>query len=710
MTIKDIKDYIKEKLAILPEEPGVYLMYDKNRTIIYVGKALVLKNRIKSYFSSSILDNKTTHLVANIADFEYIITNSEQEAFILEANLIKQHQPRYNIIMKDDKKYPFIKININEHFPSIEITRDIVKDGSLYYGPYTDVRYLRKLLRDIEWIFPHKTCKKNIIVHPVKNERGDSIFAPPLMHERGGEGGANSELRTPNSELKRACLNHQLKKCPAPCIGQISKADYTRLINKITKFLLGKDDEIIKEMKAEMDEYAENLEFEKAARLRDQMTYIDAIKQKQHVYFNDFQDRDIIAFYKEEKHIAVTILKMKSGKISHKEVFSFKNYADETPEAVLRAFLLQYYTPISVPPMQNEGDGTIYAPPMKNEGGGNSEFRTQNSEFQIPYQILLQIAPDDFDSLNILFKKRLVVPARGEYKQLIEICRKNAFDYIESLKLSHIRKSTRTIIPIQQLKENLGLKKLPRKIVCIDVSTIQGSETVSSLVFFENGKPLKKQYRHFIIKTVQGQDDFASIAETLDRYLNRLIVFDNNNVWDIPDLIIIDGGKGQLSSALKIFTRFVESISNRFVESISNRHSVESISNRHSVESIPNRQETIKIQSIEIISIAKRIEEVFLPEQSESIIIPKTSSALKLITQIRDEAHRFAITHHRKRRSNRTLSSKLDDVKGLGNDLKFLLLKEFGSVENIKNTDKFTLMKIKGIGEKLSQNILDTLR
>ncbi|MCL2065054.1 MAG: excinuclease ABC subunit UvrC [Candidatus Cloacimonetes bacterium] len=639
---------LHDKLANLPIEPGVYLMYDKNKVVIYVGKAANLKNRVKSYFGGSALDNKTTHLVTNINDFEYIITNSEQEAFILEANLIKQYQPKYNIVLKDDKKYPFIKINLKEDFPCIEITRDLLKDGSSYYGPYTDSRQLRKLLRDLEWIFPHKTCKKNVV--------------------------ENVNIIPQQTSGKRACLNHQMGKCPGPCIGKISKADYTKLINKISKYLLGKDDDIIKELKSEMEDCAEHLAFEKAARLRDQMNYIETLKKKQHVYFNDLQDRDIIAFYKEEKHIAVTILKMINGKISNKEVFSFKNYADERPEAVLRAFLLQYYNP-----------------PPPHKAGSREDL--QDKEKNLPFQILLQIEPDDFDSLNIIFNKRLLVPARGEYKQLIEICKKNAFDYIESIKLSHLRKSTRTIISIQNLKEFIGLKKLPRKIVCIDVSTIQGSETVSSLVFFENGKPLKKQYRHFIIKSVVGQDDFASIAETLSRYLSNLKITNDeaknevvDKIWEIPDLIIIDGGKGQLSSAAKILSDFKGNLTQTETK-------------------IDN-----KFLSIEIISIAKRIEEIFLVGQSASIIIPKTSSALKLITQIRDEAHRFAISHHRKRRSNRVLSSKLDNVKGLGEEKKFLLLKEFGSVENIKNVEKTELMKIKGIGESLADNILNTIK
>ena len=623
---------IKTKLSLLPEQPGVYLMYDKYATIIYVGKALNLKNRVKSYFTGTLLDNKTIHLVNNIDDFEYIITNSEQEAFLLESNLIHQHQPRYNILLKDDKRFPFLKIVTTERFPRLEITRDLKKDGNLYYGPYTEVRSLRLLLKDLEWIFPHKTCLKSI---------------------------------KDKSENSRACLNYQLGKCPAPCIGKITQEEYNRLIKNITRYVLGKNDDILKAMRHEMVELSERLEFEKAAKIRDRIAYIEDVAKKQTVYFQDLENRDVIAFYREDKHIAVTNIKMINGKISQKEVFSFKNTIDEKTETVLRAFLIQYYA---------------------------------NKMDRLPYQILLQAEPEDYPALNIFFNKKLIIPARGEYRKLIEIGRKNAFDYIEQTKLGMLKKAARTIVPIQELKEYLNLKKLPRKMVCIDISTIQGSETVASLVFFENGKPKKKHYRHFIIKTVEGQDDFASIGETLDRYLehfspglelgvgswelgdelgapnSQLPTQKGVEEWELPDLIIIDGGKGQLSSALKIL-------------------------NQH-------KEKNKNLQSIEIVSLAKRIEEVFLPDLSESIIIPKTSTSLKIITHIRDEAHRFAITHHRKRRNQRTLKSQLDDVKGLGEDKKFLLLKEFGSVENIKKADISELMKIKGIGEKLAESIL----
>jgi excinuclease ABC subunit C len=604
---------INEKLNSLPLNPGVYLMYDSHQTVIYVGKAKNLKNRIKTYFTTTHSDTKTIHLVKNIANFSYIITNTEQEAFLLEANLIKQYQPRYNIILKDDKKYPFIKIHSKECFPRVEITRDIVKDGNQYYGPYVNSKHLNKLLRELIWIFPYRSCKKKI----------------------------NSQVFTPN--IHRACLNHQLNKCPAPCIGNISKDDYSKQINKISKYLLGRGDDLIKEMKEEMQVLSENLNFEMAAKIRDKIKYLQDESSKQVIYFNDLEDRDIIAFYKEEKYTAVAVLKMIDGKISDKRVYSFIGVKNESPESIFRAFLLQHYL---------------------------------NKMDKLPYQLLLQIEPEDYESLNILFQKKIIVPVRGENKQLIEIAKKNAFDHVETLKLQYYKKATRTIIPIQELKEQLGLRKLPRKMVCIDVSTIQGSETVAALVFFENGKPLKKHYRHFIIKSVIGQDDYASIRETLNRYLIHITASEESDSlshptqWETPDLIVIDGGKGQLSSARKMLLGF-------------------------------------GMTHIELISISEKFENVFTTNSKDAIILPRNSSGLKLLIKLRDETHRFAVTHHRKRFSKRVLTSKLDSVKGLGEEKKFLMLKEFGSVENILGLKKQDLMKIKGIGAKLADSILN---
>ncbi|MDD2650934.1 MAG: excinuclease ABC subunit UvrC, partial [Candidatus Cloacimonetes bacterium] len=588
-------------------------MKDKDGTVIYVGKALVLKNRIKSYFAAQIYDLKTQKLVQNIGDFEYIIVNNESEAFILEANLIKKHQPHYNILLKDDKKYPFVKITYNEPFPRTILTRDLVKDGSKYYGPYTDVKYLRSTIRTLEWLFPHRTCSRVIPESPV-------VF-------------------------KRACINYQMKKCPAPCIGKISKEEYVKIINKIIRFLTGKSVDLVKELTVEMLEASEQLNFEKAAILRDQINELERIQRSQIMYFTDEKNRDIIAIYQDEALCAVAVLKILSGKVSSKEIYSFKNTLNESKSSIFSAFLSQYYA---------------------------------NKTDDLPHQIIVQKEPDNFEEIQNFLGKIILVPQRGEFKKLTMIAEKNAFDYIENKKLAHIRKSNRTIFPVQELKDKLNLYKLPRRMACIDISTIQGSDTVSSLVFFENGRPLKKQYKHFIIKSVEGQDDYASMAETMQRYLNNLSENTNTDEknkaqWLMPDLIVIDGGKGQLNRACKIL-------------------------------------QDSKMKSIEIISLAERVEEVFLPNHSESFILPKNSSALRLLISIRDEAHRFAITFHRKRRQARTISSQLDNIKGLGKERKLILLKHFGSIDAIANASIVQLQQVKGIGKSFAKNIWEYFR
>jgi excinuclease ABC subunit C len=597
-----ISDELKQRLSLLPESAGVYLMKNARGKVIYVGKAKILKNRIRSYFSGNPTDAKTKELVSKICDLDYILTSTEEQALVLEANLIKKYRPKYNISLKDDKQFPFIKITIKEDFPRIFVTRKLSKDGAKYFGPYTDSRALRKTLRLMEWIFPLRTCNRKI------SEKG-KLF-------------------------ERACVNLQLGKCPGPCIGKITKAEYQKIIHNSVSFLHGRNQDVIDDLMRQMQECSEKLEFEKAAKLRDKIADIQKVNNSRNLFFTDQKNRDVIGIYKDDKHAAVAVLKVFSGKLLNKEIYNMNNVEGKNITEILRAFLLQYY-----------------AEKLDN----------------LPYKILLQSEPQDYEMLNKWLKNRLLIPQRGEKKSLITIARDNAFNQVEEQKLKYLRKSNRTIFPIKELKDKLGLKKLPRKMICLDISTIQGTDTVASLVFFENGKPKKKNYRHYIIKTVQGQDDFASMEETIKRYLLRL------EEQEKPDLMVIDGGKGQLNSALQIL------------------------------------RET-NVQDIELISLAKRMEEVFLPERSESVILPRSSSALRVLVNLRDEAHRFAITFHRKKRSKRTLQSELDKISGVGEKTKFLLLKEFGSVENISKATVEQLTQIKGLGRKTAEKIINTLK
>ncbi len=591
---------LEKKLELLPNNPGVYLWKDKDKEVIYVGKAKNLKNRVRSYLQAH-KDRKTRQLQKHIHDLDYIVVSSESNALILEATMIRKFSPRYNVMLKDDKRYPFIKIT-NDPFPKIEKTRNLVKDGSSYFGPYSRFPDIRRILSLLEWIFPLRNCNRQI----------------------------------PKDEIKydKACINYQLKKCLAPCIGKISHDDYMKLVKNVKDFLQGKHYSLMNSLKEEMQEAAEDLKFELAGDLRDKIIALEKFSEKQNMFFSDLKNRDIIAVYREESIAAVVVLKMVEGRVNNKELYPLKNVEDETDGALLSYFITDYYS----------------------------------QKDDLPDDIIVSAQPDDLDSLNEWLKNKISVPQKGEKNNLVVLARKNAFMYVEDKKLQGIRNKNRTIFSVQELKDILKLDRLPRKMVCMDISTIQGEDTVSSAVFFANGKPLKRNYRHFIIKSVEGQDDFASMAETITRFLNNCRENDELK----PDLIVIDGGKGQLNAANEILQDYQD----------------------------------LKIM---LISLAKRVEEVYIPGHDESIILPKTSSALKLLTHIRDESHRFAITFHRKRRSSRTLVSKLDAISGVSEKLKFALLKEFGSVEMIKNASIDDLMRIKGIGQSSAENILSSL-
>ncbi len=595
-----ISPELEKKLEILPENPGVYLWKNKDKEVIYVGKAKNLKNRIRSYLQEH-KDRKTRQLQRHIYDLDYIVVSSESNALILEATMIRKYSPRYNVMLKDDKRYPFIKIT-NDPYPKIEKTRTLVKDGSSYYGPYSRFPDIRRILSLLEWIFPLRNCNRAIPKDEIKYEK--------------------------------ACINYQLKKCLAPCIGKISHQDYQKLVKNVKDFLQGKHYSLMNTLKEEMENAAEELKFELAAELRDKIKALEKFSEKQNMFFSDLKNRDIIAVYREETIAAAVVLKMVEGRVNNKELYPLKNVEDETDGALLSYFITDYYS-------------------QKDE---------------LPDDIIVSAEPDDLDTLNAWLKNKIKVPQKGEKNNLVVVARKNAFMFVEDKKLQGIRSKNRTIFSVQELKDLLKLDRLPRKMVCMDISTIQGEDTVSSAVYFENGKPLKKKYRHYIIKSVTGQDDFASMAETITRFLNGC----RENSDMTPDLIVIDGGKGQLNAANAILKDYAD-------------------------------------LNVQLISLAKRVEEVYIPNHEESIILPKTSSSLKLLTHIRDESHRFAITFHRKRRSARTLISQLDNISGVSEKLKFLLLKEFGSVEVIKNASVEELMMIKGIGENTAKNILETL-
>ena len=570
----------------LPKKPGVYIMRNAEGEIIYIGKAKNLLNRVRSYFREKLDRPKTQILMSHFDSLEYILTNSEKEALILEANLIKKHHPRYNVQLKDDKRYPYVKIT-DEKFPRLVITRNITKNG-VYYGPFTDVGSVKRTVKFLKSLFKIRTCRN----------------------------------------MNGPCLNAQIDLCYAPCDGRITQEEYAEIINKIDLFFQGKYSTIVKNLKKEMTEAALNEEYEKSAVLRDQINSIEEIMEKQFVdLVDDDLDQDVIATAQGENNIVVIIMPVRNGKITGRDDFLMSGSEYDSTSEILSAFIQQYY-------------------------GYNRH---------VPKQILL---PEEIDDAELLEewladlrgnKVYIKVPQKGVKLRLVKMAEKNAEIIIHQKK-----KLENSLI---ELKKYLKLEKIPRVIEGYDISNISGKFAVGSKVSFKDAKPNKKMYKQFRMET-PGPNDFAMMKELLTRRL-KLIESDPE-----PDLIVIDGGKGQLGMACGVL-------------------------------------EELNLTHIPIIGLAKEFEEIYLPNTSRPIIIPKNNRALHLLQQVRDESHRFAITYHRKLRSKNISQSSLDDIKGIGKKRKINLLKEFGSIENIRNASLEELQNVDGMSKNSAQNVFD---
>ena len=599
---------LETKLKNLPDSPGVYQFLNENGKVIYVGKARNLKNRVRTYFQKNIPSVKTQTLISKTADLEMIITDNEIEALVLENNLIKDLKPRYNVNLKDDKSYPYIKVT-NEPFPRIYPTRRIIKDGSRYFGPYTDVKTMKSALRMINQVFKIRSCKLNITDEAIEKRKF------------------------------RVCLDYHIKKCDGPCEGLISAKDYGEMVDEVTKVLRGQTDDLIKGLKNRMDTAVAQLEFEKAAELRDKIDHLSVISSKQKVVSDDFNDRDIIAAAYEGKDSACTVFNIRSGKLTGKKQLR-----------------------LSMEPGEEAGD--IYSAAVKFYYGEYVE---------VPKEIVLEEEPPDKETLEEWLggkaerKVKITIPQRGSLKSLVKMCKENAILQLKELQLQKMKNQGQVPYAVSALQRDLHLKVLPRQIECFDISNLQGSDSVASMVVFEDGKPKKSLYRKFIIKSVEGPDDFASMQEVIQRRYSKL---KEENV-PLPDLIMVDGGKGQLSSAVEIL-------------------------------------DELGFKDYNIIGLAKRLEEVFFPGRSEAESIPKTSSGLKLLQQVRDEAHRFAITFHRGRRSKRTIKTELTDIKGIGPSTAQILLKELGSLNVIKKSSFDQLSKL--VGKKKADILIQHFR
>ena len=568
----------------LPNKPGVYIMRDASDTIIYIGKAKSLIKRVKSYFREKLDRPKTQILMSHFDSLEYIVTNSEKEALILEATLIKKHRPRYNVQLKDDKRYPYVKIT-DEKFPRLVITRNVTKNG-IYYGPFTDVGSVKQTVKFLKSLFKIRTCRN----------------------------------------MNGPCLNSQIDLCYAPCTGGITEKEYSEIINKIDLFFQGKYSTIVRNLKSEMMEAAQNEEYEKAAVIRDQIASIEEIMEKQFVdLVDDDLDQDVIAMSQDDDEVVVIIMPIRNGKIVGRDDFLMSASQDDSSSEIMFAFIQQYY-------------------------GYNRH---------VPKQILLD---EDIDEKQLLEewlsdlrgnKVSIKVPQKGVKLRLVKMARKNA-DIIRHQK----KKMESALI---ELKKYLKLEKLPHVIEGYDISNISGKFAVGSKVSFKDGKQNKKLYKHFKMET-PGPNDFAMMEELLTR---RLKMVDRDPE---PDLIVIDGGKGQLGMACGVL-------------------------------------EKLNLTHIPIIGLAKEFEEIFIPNSSRPIIIPKNNPALHLLQQVRDESHRFAITYHRKLRSKDISSSSLDDIAGIGKKRKVNLLKEFKTIDNIKKASIEELAKIEGMNQKTAENV-----
>ncbi len=587
---------LKNKLKNLPTNPGVYQFKNDKDIVIYIGKARNLRSRVNSYFHSSAVNAKTLALVKRIADVELVITDSEVEALVLENNMIKELKPRYNIDLKDDKSFPFIKIT-NEPYPQVYSTRQIIKDGSKYFGPYTSVKSMKAALRMINQIFKIRSCKYDI------NDK------------------------TIEKKKFKVCLDYHIKKCDGPCEGLVSEIEYNEMVQEVIKVIRGKTDDLIKELEAKMEKASVETDFEKAAQIRDKIEQLKTISSKQKIVSTDFVDRDVISVAFEGKDSACSIFNIRSGKLVGKKQLKLKLKGGEELPEIYNSVVKFYY-----------GEHT-----------------------EIPKEILFEAEPNDIDllkewlNLSAQRKVKFIIPQRGELRSLVKMCKQNAILQLKEIQIQKMKKEAHVTYAVAALQRDLRLNNLPKKIECFDISNLQGTDSVASMVVFVDGKPKKSLYRKFIIKSVEGPDDFASIREVVERRYKRLL----NNGDLLPDLIVVDGGKGQLSSAVEVLN-------------------------------------DLGIKQIPVIGLAKRLEEVYFPRNSEAESIPKTSSAIKLLQQIRDEAHRFAITFHRIRRSKRTFTSELTEIKGIGPSTAYILIKQIGSIREIKKTSFKNLSAIVG--------------
>ncbi len=607
---------IAKQLAALPQKPGVYIMKNARGKVIYVGKAIVLRNRVRSYFQKSASHTtKTELLVQEVADIEWIVTGSELEALILEAELIRKYQPHYNIRLKDDKRYPYIKITWQEDYPHVLIVRRMLPDGAQYFGPFASSQAVHQTLELLRRLFPYRTCNREITGHD-----------------------------------KRPCLYYHIKRCTGPCIGAIDKESYRAILKQAALFLEGKQEDVLESLRGEMTHSAETLQFERAAELRDTIGAVEKVIERQRIVSGHLHDHDFVAFARQDGDACVQVFFVRSGRLIGREYFVLDGAGQESEQEAVGAFIKQFYSEAAnIPP-------EVLVPLDLDEMGVIQEWLNQRR------------------GTKVVIK----VPKRGDKRRVMNMARENATETLDRLRAEWEYDSSKHTEAIAELQQALNLPKPPSRIECYDISNTQGTNSVGSMVVFINGRPSKQDYRRFKIQTVQGANDFASMAEVLSRRLARAAEKSDQpgakeNRWALlPDLIILDGGKGQLH------------IVGQAIADAGYSH-------------------------IPTVGLAKQNEELFMPGRDESVLLPRDSQALYLVQRVRDEAHRFAITYHRKLRSQESVRSALDTIPGVGPKRRQALLAHFGSVSAIKAATIDELAGVPGMNRKAAEAIAEML-
>jgi len=619
----DVPEHVRTQVETFPHKPGIYLMRDVGGTVIYVGKAVDLRNRVRSYFHPSAWEySKVRALVSEVADLDFIVTDSELEALILEANLIKEHRPRYNVRLKDDKHYPYIKVTWADPFPKVLITRRMEQDGSRYFGPFTSTPAVYQTLDLLRKSFPYLTCDREI-----------------------------------TGRDARPCLYYDIKLCLGPCIGAATQEEYRAMVRGLARFLEGHGEEVIADMEKRMRAAADALDFEQAATLRDQLQAVQHIVERQKIVSSAGADQDVIAFAREEGDACVQVFFIRGGKLLGREYFVLEGAQDEDRQEVIAAFLKQFY------------EEAAYIPP----------------EVLLPQQIEEALIIEQWLKQKRGAKVVLHVPQRGRKRELVALAAENATETLSALRAQWQADAHKHEQALAELQQALGLSQSPARIECYDISTTQGTEIVGSMVVFVQGVPRKSDYRHFIVRSVQGQDDYASMREVLQRRFRRWQMATSDlspgggtkgdiKGWaKLPGLLIVDGGRGQLGVAVEVL------------------------------------QEFDLLDRVPVVGLAKQREEIFLPGRVEPVLLPPRSQGLFLVQAVRDEAHRFAITHHRARRQRMGVASQLDSIPGVGPARRKALLKAFGSLDAIRAATVEQLAAVPGIPRTVAVAIKEHL-